>query len=346
MSSKKLILAFVIVLLVSACSGGATTEAPGAEPGLSLNTVDYASGSSDAMDLMIQWSTAELFLPKLGFEDVDIIVLDDNYIIPALVSGEAWFGQTGTSGVWAAMDQGDVDLVIVGIDKDDEVRILGTRPGIASADDLVPGTKISGGDVGDWDELVLREILIDLGIDPDTLDIIAFGGGADSRMEAMIAGQLDAGIQQPRNIGPLTRAGGAILYEKAVPAPQEAWVVTREVLDEHRDAVCALVLGRVQGKQWAAEGPERDDNIEEAKAIVMKHGIEPSDDELADWKRELEGNLSLDGGATLASLDLLQENLKTIDFLSEDFNWRDHSDFSCLWEAQEALGLPLRPGKY
>ena len=122
--------------------------------------------------------------------------------------------------------------------------------------------------------------------------------------------------------------------------------MTREVLDEHRDAVCALVLGRVQGKQWAAEGPERDDNIEEAKAIVMKHGIEPSDDELADWKRELEGNLSLDGGATLASLDLLQENLKTIDFLSEDFNWRDHSDFSCLWEAQEALGLPLRPGKY
>ncbi|OGR90270.1 MAG: hypothetical protein A2V88_08565 [Elusimicrobia bacterium RBG_16_66_12] len=298
------------------------------------------------MDLMIQWSTAELFAPSLGFTDAEIIILDDTAVIAALVSGEAWMGQTGTSLIWAAMDQGDVDLVIVGIDKDDEVRILGTRPGIASVADLAPGSKISGGDVGDWDELVLREILTELGVDPDTMDIIAFGGGADARMQAMIAGQLDAGIQQPRNIGPLTRAGGAILYEEAVPAPQEAWVVTREFFDEHSDTVCAMVKARIQGKQWAAEGSDRRANVEEARDIVMKHGIEPTDDELADWQREIEGNLSLDGGATVASLDKHVANLQSLDVVSADFDWRDHSDFSCVWEAQEELGLPQRPESY
>ncbi len=338
--SPLFVLLVALLILLAACGDQA---APAGDGGLSVDTVSYASASSDAMDLMIQWSTAELFLPDLGFKETDIIVLDDTLIIAALISGEAWMGQTGTSLIWAAMDQGDVDLVMVGIDKDDEVRILGTRPGIATVEDLVPGTTISGGDVGDWDELVLREILVDLGVDPDTLEIIAFGGGADSRMAAMIAGQLDAGIQQPRNIGPLTRAGGAILFEEAVATPQEAWVVTREFFDEHRDAVCAMVKGRIQGKQWAAEGPDSSDNIEEATEIVMKHGIEPTEDELGDWQREMEGNHSLDGGATAASLDKHVVNLQSLDMVSADFDWRDHSDFSCVWEAQEELGLQKRP---
>ena len=29
--------------------------------------------------------------------------------------------------------------------------------------------------------------------------------------------------------------------------------------------------------------------------------------------------------------------------LSADFDWRDHTDFSCVWDLQEAAGLPLRP---
>ena len=29
--------------------------------------------------------------------------------------------------------------------------------------------------------------------------------------------------------------------------------------------------------------------------------------------------------------------------LSVDFDWRDHTDFSCVWDLQEAAGLPLRP---
>lgn len=349
--NKKHISLGLLFILLAACGGGATIEAPAvptataeqqAAAGLSLKRVELATASSDAQDLMIVYSTVELFWPEAGFEEpAEVIVTDD--ILPALVSGETWVAQGDTSIFWGAMDEGSVDLVMIGIEKDNEVRILGARPGIQSVEDLAPGSKVSGGEIGDQGELVMREILVELGVDPDELDIVAFGGGADARMQALIAGQLDAGIQQPRNIGPLTRAGGVILYEKSAEVPQEIWVVTRETIENNRDAVCAFVLGRIRGKQWAAEGADRRANVDEALEIVKRHGIEPTEDELADWARELEGNQSLDGGATIEGLDKFQQDLRTLGIVSEEFNWRDHADLSCVSEAQQALGLAQRP---
>ena len=329
----------VLALVVSACAAPGGT---GGDSDLSLNQVKFATSSNDAQDLMIVYSTSELFWPGRGFtEPATIIVTDD--ILPALVSGETWIIQGSTSQFWAAMNEGSLDLVLVGIDKDNEVRILGSAPGIASPADVTPGMSASGGDVGDYDELVLREILAELGLDPNELQIVAMGGGADSRMQAMIAGQLDLGIQQPRNIGPLTGAGGAILYEKAAEVPQEGWVVTRETWNNNRDAVCAFVYGRIQGKQWAAEGDDMRANIDEATEIVRKYDIDPTEDELKDWERELQGNQSLDAGTTEAALDKFQSDLKSLGQLADDFDWRDYADFSCVNEAQEALELPQRP---
>lgn len=339
MLKKNVFRLVVLALLVSACAAPGGT---GGDSDLSLNQVKFATSSNDAQDLMIVYSTSELFWPKHGFtEPATIIVTDD--ILPALVSGEAWIIQGGTSQFWAAMAEGSLDLVLVGIDKDNEVRILGARPGIASVDDVTAGMTVSGGDVGDYDELVVREIMDELGLTDRGLEVVAMGGGADSRMQAMLAGQLDMGIQQPRNIGPLTRAGGVILYEEAAEVPQEAWMVTRETWNNNRDAVCAFVRGRIEGKQWAAEGDDMRANIPEALEIIRKYDIDPSEDELGDWARELQGNMSLDAGTTEAALDKFVDDLKGLGHLPADFDWRDHADFSCVHEAQEALGLPQRP---
>ncbi len=328
-----------LAFVVAACS------APGGSGGdsdLSLNQVKFATSSNDAQDLMIVYSTSELFWPKHGFtEPATIIVTED--VLPALVSGEAWIIQGDTSQGWAAMAEGSLDLVLVGIDKDNEGRLLGARPGIASVDDVQAGMTVSGGDIGGYDELVVREIMAELGWADRGLEVVAMGGGADSRMQAMIAGQLDLGIQQPRNIGPLTRAGGVILYEKAADVPQEGWVVTRKTWNDNRDAVCAFIYGRIEGKQWAAEGDDMRANIDEAAEIVRKYDIDPSEDELGDWAHELQGNMSLDAGTTNAALDKFQGDLKGLGHLPADFDWRDHADFSCVHEAQEALGLPQRP---
>jgi hypothetical protein len=125
--------------------------------------------------------------------------------------------------------------------------------------------------------------------------------------------------------------------------PQEVWVVQRNVWTNHRDAVCAFVEGRIMGKQWAAQGNDMRANMETALKIVRKQRIDPTEDELADWERELQGNQSLDGGAEEEGFDKLQQDLKTLKALSERFAWRNHADFSCVWKAQAKLGLPERP---
>lgn len=341
-----MLLLLASMLFVACDQGTPDDDGDGASDGggadLGVDRVEFATVRDDAVDLMLVYSTVEKFWPEVGFtEPAEVIITEET--VPALVAGEVWVAQSDTSQFWAAIDEGDLDLVMVGIDKDNEVRILGSRPGIAGVEDIEPGMTASGGSVGEYDELVLREVLVELGVNPDELEIISMGGGADARMQAMIAEQLDLGIQQPRNIGPLTGAGGAILYEEAAEVPQEAYFVTREFLNENRAAVCAFLEGRIMGKQWASAGDDMRDNFDEALEIVRGYAVDPTEDEMNDWERELSGNISLDNGAEIEGLDALQNNLKTLGIVSEDFDWRDHADFSCLHEAQENQGLEPRP---
>ncbi len=350
MNKKIFLVATIIIasLVFSSCGGAAPTEEGGTgaeQAGLSEPHLSFATASEDAQDLLLVYATSELFFPEVGFDGPgDIIVTRDT--LPALVSGNVWVVQEDTSTVWAAMDEGSVDLVMIGLDKDNEERILSVAPHIGSLENLVPGSVISGGAVGEYDEIVLRDIIEELGLNPDEMQIVAMGGGADARMEAMLAGQLDAGIQQPRNIGPIERAGGAVVYHQSASLPQEGYFVEREFLNEHRDSVCAFILARIMGKQWGYEGADHTANLAQAQEIALEHGVEPSEDELAGWAHELEGNLSMDAGTDLEGLDKFNADLQELGVLSEGFNWRDHADFSCVWEAQEALGLPLRPEKY
>lgn len=75
----------------------------------------------------------------------------------------------------------------------------------------------------------------------------------------------------------------------------------------------------------------------------MKHQIEPSQDEFGELLQELEHIQNLDGGATAVSLDEVIVGLQKIGLLEADFNWRAHSDFSCVNETKTKLGLPARP---
>ncbi len=350
-----LILLLTLSLIISSC---AKPEAPAptlaqatvAQPTndvakeLSVNQVKFATISRDAQDLMLAYSMADLFFPKVGLTGKPEMILTDE-TLPGLTSGQVWVVMDETSTVWAAMDKGNLDLVIVAVDKDNEERILGARPGIKTAKDLGPQSKISGGAVGEYDELILREILANIGVDPNNVQIVAMGGGADARMKAMLAGQLDAGVQQPRNIKPLTDAGGVILYNQPAEAVQDVYVVSRDFLNQHRDSVCAFVKAEVMSKQWAYQGADHKANLNQALEIVKKYNVDPTESEIAGWVHELEGNLSLDGGATIAAIDKFQNDLKTVGVISKNFNWRDHADFSCLSDAQQSLSLPLRPGQ-
>jgi hypothetical protein len=57
----------------------------------------------------------------------------------------------------------------------------------------------------------------------------------------------------------------------------------------------------------------------------------------------MENNWSLDGGSSVESFDAWNQDMIDNGNVPEGFDWRDHVDFSCLWEAQEKLGLEQSP---
>ncbi len=337
MKTRWLALAVSLALLGAACGRG---DEGGGE--LGVDRVRLMMDNDDFMN-QVAWIIAdEMFWPELGFTQPAEVSAGDEYL-SALLGGSVWVAQGETDAIWAAMAEG-ADIVAVGVEKGNEVWELGVREGIESAEDLV-GLKISGGPPGDRNITIGERILEELGVNPDDLEWVSIEGGSDERLAALLAGQIDAAVLQPRHITALEEAGGKILYYEVKEAPQELWVVQRSFLEENREAVCAYLQGRIAAKQWAAEGgpPDYDVNKEEAIDMARARGIDPTPGDIEEWATEMETNWSLDGGASVESFDAFEADLKAAGTIPDDFSWRDHVDFSCLWEAQEALGLPRNP---
>ncbi|WP_148571358.1 ABC transporter substrate-binding protein [Nocardioides caldifontis] len=300
--------------------------------------------SYDNDDFMNQmtWRVAdEMFWPELGFTEPAEVTASEEYMA-GLIGGDVWVAQGESDVIWAALAEGSVPLKIIGVAKDTEAWWLGVREGVDP--DNLEGLKISGGPVGDRNITVARSILEEMGVDPDDLEFVSVKGGSDERLQAMLAGQIDVAQLQPRHLTPLTEAGGTMIHKEFREVPQEVWVVRAETLEDHREEVCAYVKGRIQAFQYASEGETFTDNRDEIVEMVKEAGLEPSKDEIAEWEQEMETQLALEGGATEEAFDEWNQDMIENGNVPEDFDWRDHVDFSCLTEAQEELGLPVEPG--
>lgn len=350
------ILLLVLALVAVGCgdSGGGdapedtgtdTSDAGGESEGggeLSLTQVQLAIDNDDFMN-QVAWMVAdEQYWPELGFTEEAEVVATDEYLA-GLVGGSVWTAQGESDAIWGAMAEGSVPLKIIGVEKDTEAWFLGIREGVDK--DNLEGLKISGGPAGDRNISVGENILGELGVDPESLNWVPVEGGSDERLEALLAGQLDVAVLQPRHRAPLTEAGGEMIFEEYVDAPQEVWVVTEETLNENKDAVCAYVEGRIAAKQWLSEGEDYMDNQDAAVAIAEERGLEPEQDELGEWQDEMEYNWSLDGGSPAAGFDQWNEDMIEVGQVPEDFDWKEHADFECLWQAQENLGLEQNPAE-
>jgi hypothetical protein len=78
--------------------------------------------------------------------------------------------------------------------------------------------------------------------------------------------------------------------------------------------------------------------------MAQERGLEPSEDELGEWEQEMKTQLALNGGASEEAFDEWNQDMIANGNVPEDFDWRDHVDFSCLTETQEELGLEVAPG--
>jgi hypothetical protein len=278
------------------------------------------------------------------FDNVNVVYSDDP--VAPLVGGAAWIVQAEPGIMWPALEQGIVDGVITGITDDKEFWYLMCREGIDEPEDMI-GQRITGGTVGDTWITIGRIILRDeFGMDPDDMEWVSVGGGSDGRMEAMLAGEVDCFMGQPRNLPPTEEAGGSALFAERVENAQLQFVVQRETWENNRDAVCAAMEGHLEAVLWVTDYEESEgvDKIPEMEELYERYGYDPAEVE-DNWVSSYPFVTSRDMGATVEALDQQQEIHKGADdpAISQDFDWRDYADFSCLWELQEAYGLAPNP---
>jgi ABC-type nitrate/sulfonate/bicarbonate transport system substrate-binding protein len=339
-------LALVVGLLASACGGdGAEGGGGGAGDGgegLSVDRVELAIDTDDYMNNLAWVVAEERYWPELGFQEPAKVVATDEYMA-GLFGGDVWVAQGESDVIWAALAEGSVPMKIVGVEKDTEAWFLGVRKGVDP--DNLEGLKISGGPPGDRNITVGEKILTDMGLDPDSLEWVNVEGSSDERLTAMLAGQIDVAVLQPRHLIPLKRAGGQMIYQRFVDSPQEVWVVTADFMEQNQDAVCAYLEGRIRAKRWIGAGKNYTANQEEAIEVGRESEarIEPAEGDLAEWKTEITGNWAMDGGAPAEAFDQWNEDMIANGNVPEGFDWREHADFTCLWQVQEKLGLEPNP---
>ncbi len=325
-----------LLLVVSACGGSDDDSGPTGEP-LSLPNLEAVIRAEHPNNVW-PWIVFEDggYREAAGFESLNTTYTDE--AVSALRSGEAWFAQMDPEVAWPANEQGVGDFVAVAVVRDGAAWYMGVSADIETPDDL-RGARVSAGPPGDPWTIVARIILEEeFGIGADEVEWVAVGGGANTRMEALAAGQIDAAMLQIRHVGPVEELGGHMIYADIVEFPEQLYFVTRDTLESHGDAVCALVDQLVEMHQWAsADGGQanRDANVEMQQA----RGIDVAQNWIDDYERFMTTTYATDAGVSVMALE---RSLETAE-VSDAFDWRDHVDFSCLWEAQERRGLPLNP---
>jgi ABC-type nitrate/sulfonate/bicarbonate transport system substrate-binding protein len=340
---KWLGLVFAVALVAVACGGDTGGGGGGgAGGGLGVDQVQLAIDTDDYMNNLAWVVADQKYWPDLGFEENAKVVATEEYMA-GLFGGNVWVAQGESDVVWAALAEGSVPLKMVGVEKDTEAWFLGIRKGVDKNN--LEGLKISGGPPGDRNITVGEKILEDMGVDPKSLEWVSVEGSSDERLTALLAGQIDAAVLQPRHLIPLNREGGKMIYQRFVDAPQEVWVVTEDFLADNKEAVCAYLQGRIEAKRFIGAGKGHTANQDEAIALGKQYQppYVPAEGDLAEWSTEITGNWAMDGGAPAAAFDQWNEDMIANGNVPEGFDWKEHVDFSCLWQVQEELGLEKNP---
>lgn len=360
--------ALILMMLLAACGGGGDGEdtASGDDTGSESESASSDDGSGDSSEgegdgswnpqldpvefaqvgsffgNQASLQSGLRFLDEVGFEeDAEVVISEET--IPTLLSDSVWVVQDTHAVVFNALSAGAGDLTIVGVNKDGEDWLLGHGPDIEDPEDI-PGSTISGGAAGDaWisaARIILEE---EYGLNPDeAVEWVSVSGGSDARAQAIVAGQLDLAMVQPRHISTLEDAGGGILYNESQDVANEFIVTKTSTLEENRDSVCAFLEARIRGHQWASEGENNTENLDQLVELVEAEGVEVTESDREGFAGQTE-NWSLDLGASVEAMDRAVRIFQGTGDLSEDFDWREHADFSCLHEAQENVGLDKRP---
>jgi ABC-type nitrate/sulfonate/bicarbonate transport system substrate-binding protein len=277
------------------------------------------------------------YLEEVGMDGIEII-LSDEYV-PGLVGGSLDIAHGDTSAFLAAGVASGLPITMISLHRSAEWWIMGVTAGIETPEDL-KGKIITGGSLDGRNTYIMRQALIRMGLDPNTdVQFVPSSGGSDSRLGALLAGQVQGASLFPRHEAPLVEAGGKFIFEELVSAPQESFAVMGDWLEANADTARAWLVADIKARKWLLDPA----NKEQAYQIMIDLGYEIPDSFRDLYEVEI-AQFSPDGGFESAQVmdDFVAELALTGD-VPEGLEWRPFFNLQYLWEAQEALGLPRRP---
>ena len=255
----------LLAILATACGGGAApttatpspTQAAAGSPSPTVRpccTKVTAAYSNISADDWIPWYAFEKGIFKDNGLDVDLQSINGgSQTSAALLANQIQIGQFGGSEALSA-NAGGADLVIVANLAPVYPYKLYVQKGITSVQGL-KGKKVGVSNAGGSSDIATRAALKAAGLDPDKdVTIVAVGSHAN-RTAALLAGSIDAGVDDPPEDLELVKAGLTALVDLAgqkLPAANTGVIMQRTYLNANKATVQAyvdsLTIARVKMK--------------------------------------------------------------------------------------------------
>jgi len=253
MTKTLAVLVASLAILAAACGGGATPSAsptastvaagsasPTVRPCCTKVTAAYSNISADDW---LTWYAFEKGIFKDNGLTVDLQSINGGaQTSAALLAGSIQIGQFGGAEALSA-NAGGADLVVVANLAPVYPYKLYAQKGITTIQGL-KGKKVGVSNAGGSSDIATRAALKSAGLDPDKdVNIIAVGSHAN-RTAALLAGTIDAGVDDPPEDLELVKAGLTPLVDLAgqkLPAANTGVIMQRSYLNANKDAVQGYV---------------------------------------------------------------------------------------------------------
>ncbi|SMD21462.1 ABC transporter substrate-binding protein [Kibdelosporangium aridum] len=277
------------------------------------------------------------YFKEVGIDNVTIVTTEDP--LPGLIGGSLDLALYDTDTTIAAGVKSRTQLRMLSIYLGGEANILGVRQGINTPQDL-RGKTITGGQFGSRNDFLVRKLIRDAGMNPDTdVKIVSTGGQSNSRLQAILSGTVDGAGIQLRHKGMLEAQGGKFLLQETAQVPQVGWSAGK-LLAESPETVAAFLQATLKARQFIVDPQNKDAvlNLMAAKGFQIPQEFKDAyaDENAPDYHTR-------DGGFETADMDKFVTDQINFKVVPSGTNWRQWVDLMPLWRAQKALGLPLRP---
>jgi ABC-type nitrate/sulfonate/bicarbonate transport system substrate-binding protein len=288
-----------------------------------------------------QWSyrlaQALGFFKEVGIEELEVTVSEE--YLPGLIGGSLDITHGDTSVFISSGAASGLPVKMISLYRDKEWWIMGVRTGIETAEDL-KGAKITGGSLDGRNTWVMKQVVTELGLNPETdVEFVPVSGASDGRLQALLAGTVDAASLFPRHQAGLEGAGGKFLYQELKQVPQEGFGAMGEWLAANEDTAYAWARADIKARKWMFDPANKDASYKTMRDL----GFDIPPEFEAQYELELD-QISPDGG--FESAQVMEDFVKSLAItgdVPEGVDWRQYVDMKYVWAAQEANGLPKRP---